>query len=153
MGVGGLLLGVLLVRLVGVALGRVGWERLVCCVAPCILPWHGRLLVRHRLQITRIRFMFFKIVISQSYLYIASLRCVVHPWIGCLVGRLLRRGRRSSTVALLLDLLHRGNGAHQWLGWTSAASRGVTTGVRSEYWGLISPEWDQGGLHCRCWRR
>ena len=53
-GVGGLLLGVLLVRLVGVTLGWVGGE-LICCVAPCILPWHGRLLVRYRLKTTRIK--------------------------------------------------------------------------------------------------
>ena len=68
-GVGGLLLGVLLVRLVGVALGRVGWERLICCMACCILPRHGRLLVRHRLQITRIRvLLFYKSLISQTNL-------------------------------------------------------------------------------------
>ena len=60
-GVGGLLLGVLLVGLVGVALGRVGWEGLICCMAPCILPRQGRLLVGHRLGITRIRVLSSKI--------------------------------------------------------------------------------------------
>ena len=49
-GVGGLLLwDVGLVRLVRIALRRVARERLVSSVTSCILPWHGRLLVGHRL--------------------------------------------------------------------------------------------------------
>ena len=114
----------LLVRLVGVTLGRVGWERLICCMAPCILPRHGRLLVRHCLQIKE-----YKSLVVQYYdisnLQVASLRSLIDPRVG-LVGRLLWR---SSTVVLRLHLLDRGNRAHQWLGWTSAASRGVSTGV------------------------
>ena len=60
-----------------------------------------------------------------SNLQVASLRSLIDPRVG-LVGRLLWR---SSTVVLRLHLLDRSNRAHQWLGWTSAASQGVSTGV------------------------